>query len=693
LLLSLLAACGGKSPGQPGAASVDGERIAAAAKEPGNWLTHGRTYAEDRFSPLKRIDDRNVDKLGLAWFVDFASRIGLEATPLVVDGVMYTTGVWNVLYALDAKTGKELWHFDPEVNRAWLRYMCCGPANRGPAVWKGKVFIATIDGRLIAVNAADGQPVWDVQTTDLTQPYSITGAPRVVRGKVIIGNGGAEFGVRGYVTAYDAETGNQAWRFYTVPGNPADGFESPVMEMAAKTWSGEWWTGGGGGTAWDSFSYDPALNLLFIGTGNGAPWQRDLRSPGGGDNLFLCSIVALNPDDGAYKWHFQAVPGENWDYNCVQQMTLADLEIGGTKRQVLMQASKNGFFYVIDRTNGKLLSAQPFVPVNWASHYDLATGRPVEIKENLYSDTEGKLISPSPFGAHNWHPMSFSELTGLVYFSAQESSYVYSRTPRFEYQEMRWNLAQNPDARMPAGVTEVIPPDMKGYLLAWNPATNSEAWRIEHRGPWNGGVLATAGNLLIQGASDGRFVIYRADNGKKLWEMPIQTGAVAGPISYEVDGEQYIAIAAGWAGSMVIIGGGLTPIHRAPSRLLVFKLGGTASLPAPEPLPALAPPASTASAQTIARGKTLYGQWCRICHGGNVISSGMTPDLRYMSKDTHAAFNDIVVRGARNGMPPFADVINDADADAIHAFLIDRTREDSPPPLPHAGEGRGEGKP
>ncbi len=692
-LLLLLAACsGGKEPPEPIAANVDGERIAAAAGEPASWLTHGRTYSEDRFSPLKQINDQNAGRLGLAWFVEFDSRIGLEATPLVVDGVIYTTGVWNVVHALDAATGRELWRFDPRVNRAWIRYMCCGPANRGVAVWKGKVYLGTIDGRLIAVEAATGQPVWDVQTTDRSQPYSITGAPRVVRGKVIIGNGGAEFGVRGYVTAYDAETGRQAWRFYTVPGNPAEGFESPTMEMAAKTWTGEWWVAGGGGTAWDSFSYDPSLNLLYIGTGNGSPWQRDLRSPGGGDNLFLCSIVAVNPDDGAYVWHYQAVPGENWDYNCVQQMTLAELEIGGTPRKVLMQAAKNGFFYVIDRTNGKLLSANPFVTVNWASHYDLTTGRPVEIKENLYTDTEAKLITPSPFGAHNWHPMSYSPLTGLVYFSAQESAYVYSRLPRYDHHPMRWNLAQNPEAKLPAGVTEVIPNTMRGYLLAWNPLTNAEAWRIEHRGPWNGGVLATAGNLLVQGASDGRFVVYRADDGEKLWEMPIQTGAVAGPISYEVDGEQYIAVAAGWAGSMVIIGGGLTPVHRAPSRLLAFKLGGSASLPPGEPLPALRLPASTASAETIARGDTLYGQWCRICHGGNVVSSGMTPDLRYMSTETHATFNDIVVRGARNGMPPFADVINDTDADAIHAYLVDRARRDSvSSPLPLGGESAGEG--
>jgi len=699
LLLGLLAlsACGGsKAPGSPVAANVDGERIAAAANDPANWLTHGRTYAEERFSPLAQIDDSNVDKLGLAWFVDFGSTIGLEATPLVIDGVMYTTGVWNVLYALNARTGKEIWRFDPQVNKAWMRYMCCGPANRGAAAWKGRIYFATIDGRLIAVDAASGKPVWDVRTTDPSEPYSITGAPRVVRGKVIIGNGGAEFGVRGYVTAYDAETGKQIWRFHTVPGNPANGFESPAMEMAAKTWSGEWWVAGGGGTAWDAFSYDPALNLLYIGTGNGSPWQRDLRSPGGGDNLFLCSIVAVNADSGEYAWHYQAVPGENWDYNCVQQMTLAEIEFGGKPRKVLMQAAKNGFFYVIDRTHGELLSANNFVPVNWASHYDMTTGRPVEIKENLYTATESKLITPSPFGAHNWHPMAYSPKTGLVYFPAQESSYVYSRLPKYEHRKMRWNLAQNPDVKLPPGVTEVIPSTTKGYLLAWNPVTRSEAWRVDHRGPWNGGVLATAGNLVIQGAADGRFVIYRADDGGKLWEMPIQTGAVAGPISYEVDGEQFIAVAAGWAGSLPIIGGGLSNVHHAPSRLLAFKLGGTATLPAASTPTLPLPPASTASGEVIARGETLYGQWCRICHGGNLVSSGMTPDLRYMTAETHQGFNDIAVRGARanKGMPPFADVINDADADAIHDFIIERARRDSmSSPLPLWGEGMGEGQP
>lgn len=677
-----LAACGGQSDPASTQASriVDGARIAAADQEPENWLTHGRTYGEERFSPLSQINAGNIGKLGLAWSFDMGSRIGTEATPLVVDGVMYTTGAWNILHAIDAATGKELWRYDPKVPRYWMRYMCCGPANRGAAFWNGRVFVGTIEGRLIAVDAATGKLAWQVQTTPMQQPYSITGAPRVVRGKVIIGNGGAEFGVRGYVTAYDAETGELAWRFYTVPGDPREGpdgaaSDKPLAEIAAKTWSGEWWKNGAGGTAWDAFAYDPELNLLYIGTGNGSPWQRELRSPGGGDNLFLCSIVAVNADTGSYVWHYQAVPGENWDYTCVQQMILTQLDIGGAKRKVLMQAPKNGFFYVLDRATGELLSAQNFVPVNWASHIDAVTGRPVEIKENLYDDREARVIWPAHYGAHNWHPMSYSPLTGLVYIPAQETSWAYSRASVFQPRKMAWNLAFNPQAKTPPADAH---PPRKGYLLAWNPLTQSEAWRIAHNGVWNGGVLTTAGNLLVQGNAEGQFVIYRADDGSKLWEMPIHTGAVAGPISYSVNGEQYIAIAAGWAGSIPVIGGGMAPTHDTPSRVLAFKLGGTATLPQPvsQPLPDL--PAATAATDTVMRGKALYAVHCRFCHGGDVISGGMTPDLRHMTRDTHEKFKQIVLLGARAaaGMAPFADVLNEPDVDAIHAYIIDRAIEE-----------------
>jgi len=524
-----------------GAADVDAARLSAAASDPANWLTTGRTYSEERFSPLTQINDRNVSQLGLAWHLDFDSTIGLEATPLVADGVLYTSGVWNILHAIDAKTGKEIWRYDPQVPRHWMRYMCCGPANRGPAMWKGRIYEGTIDGRLIAVDAATGKLAWSVRTTDTTQPYSITGAPRVVKGKVIIGNGGAEFGTRGYVTAYDAETGRQVWRFWIVPGDPANGFENETVAMAAKTWTGNWWAVGAGGNAWDGFAFDPALDLLYIATGNGAPWARDLRSPGGGDNLFLSSIVAVRPDSGEYVWHYQQVPGDNWDYTAVQQMTLADLDIAGRPRKVILHAPKNGFFYVIDRATGKLISANNFVPVNWATHIDLTTGRPVENPAAMYDDEQAALVYPSHFGAHNWQPMSYSPLTKLVYLPAQETSYPYARVTKLEPRPMNWNAGLAAGRKPPA---QTAPPN-EGYLLAWNPVTQKAAWRVDHAGVWNGGTLATAGNLVAQGAADGRFVIYSADAGKKLWEMPIQTGAVAGPISYSVDGEQYIAVAAG----------------------------------------------------------------------------------------------------------------------------------------------------
>jgi PQQ-dependent dehydrogenase (methanol/ethanol family) len=651
------------------AAHVDAARLNDAGSDPDNWMSHGRTYAEERFSPLTEINDGNVQDLGLAWYFESDSTVGTEATPLVVDGIMYTTGTWNVLHAIDAATGEEIWRYDPKLPRHWIRYTCCGPINRGAALWKGRVYFGTIDGRLIAVDAATGKLAWQVQTTDPDKPYSITGAPRVVKNKVIIGNGGAEFGVRGYVTAYDAATGGEAWRFYIVPGNPADGFESPAMEMAAKTWNGEWWVAGGGGTAWDSFSYDPELDLLYIGTGNGSPWSRELRSPGGGDNLFLCSIVAVRPDDGEYVWHYQAVPGENWDYNCAQQMTLTELEIGGRPRKVLMQAAKNGFYYVLDRTDGELLSANNFVPVTWASHIDMQTGRPVEIAENLYGVEESRNITPGPFGAHVWHPMSYSPLTGLVYIPAQENVFSYTRSATYEHKAMSWNLAQNPDAELAPGVAEFI---NKGYLLAWDPVSNSEAWRIPHDTDWNGGVLATAGNLLVQGAADGSLVIYRADNGKVLWEMPIHTGAVAGPISYAAGGEQFIAVAAGWAGAIPILGGELTPTHNAPMRILAFKLGGNATLPAPSGPATAALPEIAANEETLAEGKLQYDNVCRTCHGFDVISGGMMPDLRYLSADTHRGFDEIVRGGSRaeQGMASFADVLSREQSDAIHAYIV-----------------------
>ena len=664
------------------AANVDGTRIIAADSEPGNWMSTGRTYAEEHYSPLDRINDDNVSQLGLAWHLDLNGRKGLEATPLVVDGIMYTTGLWNEIIALNAASGAVLWRYDPHIDKSWARYACCGAVNRGPALWKGKVYSGLLDGRLIAVDAASGKLVWQVQTTDPKLPYSITGAPRIVNDKVIIGNGGAEFGVRGYVTAYDADTGKQEWRFYTVPGDPALGFESDAMKMAASTWTGKWWIVGGGGTAWDSFAYDPKLNLLYIGTGNGTPWPRAVRSPGGGDNLFLSSIVAVDADTGEYRWHYQTTPGESWDFTATQPMILADLEIGGKLRKVIMQAPKNGFFYVLDRATGELLSAKKIVPITWADHVDLKTGRPVDVAKNRYTE-KAVLTSPGPHGAHDWQPMSYSPMTGLVYIPAHEMWWAYSRTPDFQYHPGVVNIAQNPDAVPPPGTAEKLL-NPKGYLLAWDPVNAREVWRIDGGSGWNGGVLTTAGNLLVQGRSDGRFVINRADNGSQLWQLPIYTGAVAAPMTYMADGDQYIAVSAGWTGSVTLMGAGWNRIYHTDSRILAFKLGGKDSLPAPaKPEPMPEPPPLTASAETVARGGQMYAAVCGSCHGFDAISGGSIKDLRYMQPETHAAFKQIVLGGIMKdiGMASFADVYSEVDVEAIHAYIIKRAHDTYAPPV------------
>ena len=533
----------GKTQTVEQAIAVDGARIANADAEPHNWLTHGRTYSEQRYSPLKQINEANAAELGLAWYLDLDTNRGQQATPIVVDGMMYSTSAWSKVQAIDAATGELLWQYDPEVPKAWDVKTCCGVQNRGAAVWKGRVYVGTLDGRLIALEAATGDVVWQVQTTDPDKPYSITGAPRIVKGKVIIGNGGAEFGVRGYVTAYDAETGGQVWRFYTVPGNPADGFENAAMEMAAKTWTGEWWNYGGGGTAWDSFAFDPNLDLLYIGTGNGSPWPRAIRSPGGGDNLFLASIVAVRPDTGEYVWHYQTVPGDTWDYTAVQHMILADLEIDGAMRKVIMQAPKNGFFYVIDRVTGELLSAEKIMPINWATHVNMETGRPVETPFARYDDTGVPVkISPGPGGAHNWQPMSYNPNTGLVYIPAKQEPFIYNLDVAFKPRNLGVNLGVAPwDNVDPANeLGPEFEPDIQGHILAWNPVTQEEVWRLPQPSSHNGGMLSTAGNLLFQGNADGEFVAYNATTGERLWSGEAQSGITAGPMTYEVDGVQYV---------------------------------------------------------------------------------------------------------------------------------------------------------
>lgn len=661
-------------------ARVDGARIQNADKEPEQWMSHGRTYDEQRYSPLKSINTDNVAQLGLAWSHDLNTKRGVEATSIVVDGVMYTTSAWSIVHALDARNGRLLWTYDPEVPKSKIQHGCCDAVNRGVAVWKGKVLLGAFDGRLIALDAEDGSVVWEVNTVDSEKPYTITGAPRVVKGKVLIGNGGAEYGVRGYITAYDVEDGTLVWRFYTVPGNPADGFENDAMKMAAETWNGEWWTIGGGGTVWDSMAYDAELDLLYIGVGNGTPWNQLIRSPGGGDNLFLSSIVALKPDTGQYVWHYQTTPGETWDYTAAQHIILADMEIKGAVRKVLMQAPKNGFFYVIDRESGELLSAENYVNITWASHVDLNTGRPVEIPGARY-EQEAALIFPSYLGGHNWHPMSYSRDTGLVYIPVLDMPAAYGNDAGFKYRPGTTNTGTDgivgslPDSASERAAMSAL---MKGRLLAWNPQTQKEAWRVEHKGPWNGGVLTTAGGLLFQGTASGTFVAYRADNGTPLWNFGTQTGVVAAPTSYEIDGEQYVSVNVGWGGAFALVFGEFVQAESMPniSRVLTFKLGAKNELPEVDWQPTVTfnPPELTANEKELERGFRLYQDTCMGCHGLNAVSGLLVPDLRGSGFLQDAkAWQTVVWDGvlANRGMPGMSDIFNrPEEVELIRQYVI-----------------------
>lgn len=685
-----LAGCqSGESDDKSAPVYTSADVTAATLLNPTNsgWVTHGGNYAEDRFSGLKQINTNTIGDLGLAWSYDLESSRGIEATPIVHDGVMYVTSTWNVVHAMDAKTGAPLWVYEPDIDKAQAANACCDIVNRGVAIWGDKIFTATIDGRLIALNAKTGDVVWDVLTIDKSKPYTMTGAPRIIDGKVIIGNGGAELGVRGYVSAYDANSGDMIWRFYTVPGNPADGFENDTLAKAAETWNGEWWKAGGGGTVWDSMAYDPDLDLLYIGVGNGSPWNQSIRSPGGGDNLFLSSIVAVRPDTGEYVWHYQTTPGETWDYTATQHMILAELEIEGTTRKVIMQAPKNGFFYVIDRETGELISANNFVPINWATHVDMETGRPVEIEAARYYGKAPYLQLPGPLGAHNWHPMSFNPETGLVYIPAQEAPWVYGDLANFEMKDGTWNtgtdfnLAMLPDDKATFKALKTM---VKGRLLAWDPVKQEEAWTFEHRGPWNGGVLSTAGNLVFQGTADAHFAAYDAATGDRKWRFYSQTGIVAAPISYEIDGEQYVAVASGYGGSFVLGFGGVFPSGSASNvgRVLVFKIGGTDSLPPLEDaldIEQSIPSPLNVSADVIAQGKHVYANSCAACHGDQAYASALTPNLRYSAVTADASLWQEVIRDgmlAANGMPNFGQAYSAEEIEAVRAYVIHEANSD-----------------
>jgi quinohemoprotein ethanol dehydrogenase len=676
-----------EAPPAPPPPEVNAARLVAADHDADNWLTHGRTYDEQRFSPLKQITAANVGTLGLAWSLDLDTNRGQEATPLAVDGVLYSTSAWSKVQAIDAVTGHLLWQYDPVVPGEVGAKACCDVVNRGVAVWKGRVYVGTLDGRLVALDVKTGKPAWSVVTVDQTKKYTITGAPRIVKGKVLIGNGGAEFGVRGYISAYDADDGKLAWRFYTVPGDPAQPFEAPILKQAATTWKGEYWKLGGGGTVWDSMAYDPELDLLYIGVGNGSPWNQKLRSPGGGDNLFLSSIVALKPDSGEYVWHFQTTPGESWDYTATQHIVLADLPLEGKPRKVLMQAPKNGFFYVLDRTDGKLISAAPFSTLNWAKPaVDPATGRPA-INPAAFFGTTGKpwLALPGPLGAHNWQPMSYSPETHLVYIPSQDIPFPYGDPKKFAPDPMAFNTGIDPsilglpdDPKAKAQVLGMV----KGVLKAWDPATQKEVWRVEQAGPWNGGVLSTAGGLVFEGTAAGSFNAYSADKGAALWSFPAQAGVLAAPITYAVGGQQYVAVVVGWGGSFPLAFGEMArqgSIHQNRSRVLAFRLGAAGQLPPLPPQPAPAkPPEPFGPKAKLPIGQAIYEGYCTVCHGGGVVGAGVLPDLRWSPLLASAeGWRAVVIDGARakNGMVSFAQVLTPDLAELVRAYVVVRAND------------------
>jgi PQQ-dependent dehydrogenase (methanol/ethanol family) len=675
LSAAALAATVARGPG-----AMDQARLTNAAAEPGNWMTYGGTYAETRFSPLDQINAQTIQRLKPAWVVDLDTARGQEATPLVVDGVMYTSTAWSKVIALDAATGRVLWQHDPKVIGSKAVHACCDVVNRGVAVWKGRVFVGTIDDRLIALDAKTGKQLWSVVTADQKQAYTITGAPRVFRDKVVIGNSGAELGVRGYVTAYDTATGKKVWRFYTVPGDPSKGPDGEAsdeaMKIALPTWAGQWWKYGGGGTVWDSIVYDPELNQLLLGVGNGSPWNHVVRSDGKGDNLFLSSIVALDPDTGKYKWHYQETPGESWDFTATQQITLATLDLGQGPRKVLIHAPKNGFVFVVDRTNGKMLSANPYVLTNWATGYDKATGRPIEVEGARYRK-EPFMTTPSGLGAHAWMPMAYDPRSHIVYIPAMQAPLTYAQDPNFEYHPGRWNTAaamggmganlpKDPAARDKA-LAAMAP---QGTLLAFNVLTGKPVWKVEHGFPWNGGTLATAGGLVFQGNYAGMFAAYRASDGKKLWSVETHRGIGAGPMTYTVGKTQYVAVMAGYGGSMGMASAlpGL-PRKMPNGQILVFKLDGTAKLPAytPEPLAPANPTRDPFTEAQRAEGAKQFGVYCWMCHGGPV-----NPDLRRSGALTDKdAWKAIVIDGALEpgGMASFRDYLTPAQAESIRAYM------------------------
>jgi quinohemoprotein ethanol dehydrogenase len=673
----LVAACGHKASAPPTvapAAQIDLARLQGVAKEPGAWLTSGRDAGKTHYSPLDQINRQTAARLGFAWELKTGTNRGMEATPIVVDGVMYTSGVAGRVYALEAATGRLFWQFEPPLKLKNARGSCCDIVNRGVAVWRGTVYVGSFEGILYALNARDGTVRWQVDTfIDHKRAYSISGAPQIAGKVVVIGNGGAEFDSRGYVSAYDLETGRLVWRFYTVPGDSTKPYESKALEMAAKTWDPHRdVTRGGGGNAWDSIAYDSKTNLVYFGTGNGAPWNSTYRSPSGGDNLFIASIVAVNADTGEYAWHYQETPGDLWDYDATAHIMLATLKINGADRDVLLQASKNGFFYVLDRTTGELLAADPFVAANWATHVDLKTGRPVETPDSDYTRGKTGAVFPSGVGGHNFNPMSLSGRTGLVYIPTVHSGVSLLQAPPTPHLQERSNT----------GVQITFASPMSAALKAWDPIARKVVWEHEYASFMDhGGVLSTAGGLVIEGSIDGKLRVFNDETGDVIKELDTGSPLIAAPMTYTVQGVQYVAILAGSGGGgwNVWLPGNVAAERGNDNRILSFRLdGGETPLPpvlaAVTPIPE--PPAQPGSAADIADGGVLFKRNCAGCHTN--ADRAAVPDLRRSGfiRDP-SAFQSVVRGGAleKRGMPSWDDLLTAGEVEKIRDHLVSIAHE------------------
>jgi quinohemoprotein ethanol dehydrogenase len=656
-----------------GSVAVGGEESKADV----NWTNTGGPLDESGYSRLEQINASNADKLGLAWALDLDGEVTLEATPLAVDGVLYFPGSYGKVYAVDAVGGKVLWTYDPQVwKRSPGKFRSNFGANRGVAYADGRIFLGALDGYLTAIDAKTGQELWKVQTVPEKSIHTVTGAPRVFNGKVIIGNAGADANMRGFVTAYDQKTGQQAWRFYTVPGSPEQNKGDPVMEMAAKTWTGEYWKiGGGGGTVWNGITFDPELNRIYLGVGNAGPYNPKVRNPGGGDNLFVASIVAIDADTGKYVWHYQQNPNEAWDYKATANMIAATLTIDGKRRKVLMQQPTNGFFYVLDRETGKLISADKLGKVTWAERIDLTTGRPVEAP-NIRYETGETIMWPSMIGSHNWQAMSFNPKTGLVYIPHMQLGARYTTVVKpgdFSFAGMSVSGYKDPND----------PNDGKGALLAWDPVRQKQAWKVPIDTIWNGGTLTTGGDLVFQGTGDGWFSAYDATSGKRLWRFNAGLGIVGAPISYAVNGKQYVSVLVGYGGTTAALSDFLNvgwKYGAQPRRLLTFSLDGKAVLP-PSPGPdmevhAVDDPSIQIDEADVKAGRAMSIA-CIACHGVGLKAAGSpAPDLREsqiaLNQD---AFKEVLKGGAlaERGMPQFD--FTDNQVRQLYAYVRATARE------------------